>query len=59
MIYFSYKIKFQFNRCLAAPKWLIEPKDLQIVAGNNISIECKADGEPKPKIVWVTSEGFA
>jgi hypothetical protein len=32
---------------------------MQIIAGNNISIECKADGEPKPKIVWVTSEGIA
>jgi hypothetical protein len=26
---------------------------------NNISIEWKADGQPKPKIVWVTSEGIA
>jgi hypothetical protein len=32
---------------------------MQIIAANNISIECKADGEPKPKIVWVTSEGIA
>jgi hypothetical protein len=32
---------------------------MQIISGNNISIECKADGEPKPKIVWVTSEGIA
>jgi len=32
---------------------------MQIIAANNISIECKADGEPEPKIVWVTSEGIA
>jgi len=36
---------------------VIEPKDMRLIAGNNISIDCKADGEPKPKISWVISEG--
>jgi hypothetical protein len=39
------------------PKWLIEPKDMTINADNDITIECKADGEPKPKISWVHSNG--
>ena len=36
---------------------MIEPKDMRLIAGNNISIECKADGEPKPKITWIDFEG--
>jgi len=36
---------------------VIEPKDMRLIAGNNISIECRADGEPKPKISWIDFEG--
>ncbi len=39
------------------PKWLIEPKDLRIKSGNNIAIDCKADGEPKPIIKWIDMKG--
>jgi hypothetical protein len=41
-----------------AAKWVIEPKDVRISSDEDMTIECKADGEPKPKIVWITSEGF-
>jgi len=30
---------------------------MRLIAGNNISIECRADGEPKPKISWIDFEG--
>jgi hypothetical protein len=30
---------------------------MTINADNDMTIECKADGEPKPKISWVHSNG--
>lgn len=41
-----------------APKWAKEPHDIRINAGEDLEIECKADGEPRPKIIWITSEGI-
>jgi hypothetical protein len=40
-----------------SPKWVIEPKDIRITAGNELSLECRADGEPKPIIKWIDSKG--
>jgi hypothetical protein len=40
-----------------SPKWVIEPKDIRITAGNELSLECRADGEPKPVIKWIDSKG--
>ncbi len=34
-----------------------EPKDVTINS-NDVYIECKADGEPKPSIKWISSEGL-
>jgi len=39
-----------------APKWTQEPNDVK-TSLKDISIVCKADGEPKPKIKWITPEG--
>ncbi len=39
------------------PKWLIEPKDRAVKAGDEVLLECKADGEPKPITKWVDSKG--
>jgi len=40
------------------PKWIVQPKDIRINSGQNIEIECKADGQPKPIIKWIDSKGF-
>jgi len=45
-------------KCLVAPKWLIEPKDIKMRPNEDISIECRAEGEPKPFIKWSDSKGF-
>ena len=34
------------------PKWTIEPKNVQVILGKSITINCQAEGYPKPKIVW-------
>jgi hypothetical protein len=40
------------------PKWVKEPKDIRVKSGDNIAIECKADGEPKPTIKWIDTKGL-
>lgn len=42
----------------AEPKWITEPHDVHVVAGNEIKLVCKADGLPKPSIKWISSQGF-
>ncbi|XP_054723241.1 hemicentin-1-like [Uloborus diversus] len=37
------------------PKWLKEPKDLQLIAGVNVSLECEASGFPIPAVTWKKS----
>ncbi|GFT96185.1 down syndrome cell adhesion molecule-like protein 1 homolog [Nephila pilipes] len=36
----------------APPQWVIEPSDLQIRAGKNAILDCKAEGSPKVKVLW-------
>ncbi len=40
------------------PSWVIEPKDIRAKAGNDLTLECFADGLPKPTIKWISSEGL-
>lgn len=42
---------------LVPPSWIKEPKDVNIRAGEEYSVECLADGLPKPKITWNTPSG--
>lgn len=34
------------------PKWTIEPKTAQVILSKSITINCQAEGFPKPKITW-------
>ncbi|KAH7642831.1 cell adhesion molecule-like protein 12 [Dermatophagoides farinae] len=34
------------------PKWIHEPKNVQVILGRSLTINCQAEGYPKPKIVW-------
>lgn len=34
------------------PKWIFEPKNAQVILSKSITINCQAEGFPKPKIVW-------
>ena len=39
-----------------APSWLKEPKNsYQVVMGNSIIIDCYAQGNPKPRLLWKKS----
>ncbi len=35
-----------------------EPNDIRVNAGDDVSVECIADGLPKPTIKWTSSKGF-
>lgn len=34
------------------PKWILQPKDSSVQAGEDISLHCQADGWPKPIVTW-------
>lgn len=34
------------------PKWILQPKDSSVQAGEDISLHCQADGWPKPIVAW-------
>lgn len=36
------------------PKWILQPKDSSVQAGEDISLHCQAEGYPKPIITWRT-----
>lgn len=39
------------------PRWIIEPKDQSAILGTSLSITCKAEGFPMPKLQWRQSLG--
>lgn len=39
------------------PSWIKEPKDVNLRMGEEYSVECVADGLPKPNIKWISSSG--
>ncbi len=34
-----------------------EPNDIRVNAGDDVIVECIADGLPKPNIKWISSKG--
>lgn len=34
------------------PKWILQPQDSQVQAGEDISLHCQANGWPKPVVTW-------
>ncbi|XP_023349612.1 Down syndrome cell adhesion molecule-like protein 1 [Eurytemora carolleeae] len=34
------------------PEWIVEPKNVEITAGEQISVPCSAFGVPEPRIIW-------
>ncbi|XP_069693704.1 cell adhesion molecule Dscam1-like [Periplaneta americana] len=41
------------------PSWLVEPKDSEVAMGDNVTIDCSAEGLPTPDIHWKKSSGLA
>ncbi|OXA56397.1 Down syndrome cell adhesion molecule-like protein Dscam2 [Folsomia candida] len=34
------------------PKWILEPRDVNVSAGHSFSLQCRAEGHPTPSITW-------
>lgn len=34
------------------PKWILQPKDSNVQAGDDIALHCQADGYPTPVVTW-------
>ena len=41
------------------PTWVKEPEDVRVRAGEDIKVECIADGLPKPVTKWISSKGLS
>nr|AWV54575.1 mDscam12 [Tetranychus urticae] len=37
------------------PSWIVEPKDKSVIKGNSLTLDCQADGSPRPIIRWKKS----
>ncbi|OXA47035.1 Down syndrome cell adhesion molecule-like protein Dscam2 [Folsomia candida] len=37
---------------LIPPKWILEPRDVNVSAGHSLSLQCRAEGHPTPAITW-------
>jgi hypothetical protein len=49
---------FMTNILSVPVSWLKEPKDVRYNVGDDFTLECTADGIPKPNVMWITSRGF-
>ncbi len=43
---------------IVAANWVKEPNDIRVNTGDDVSVECIADGLPKPTIKWISSKGL-
>ncbi|XP_068620593.1 cell adhesion molecule Dscam1 [Battus philenor] len=39
------------------PRWRLEPNDIAVAAGQDVTLQCQADGYPKPNITWKKAVG--
>ncbi|XP_031765665.1 cell adhesion molecule Dscam2 isoform X2 [Galleria mellonella] len=39
------------------PRWRLEPNDVAVAAGQDVTLQCQADGYPKPTITWKKAVG--
>ena len=37
------------------PRWIAEPRSVPVIVGRSITINCQAEGSPRPKISWKKS----
>ena len=45
------------SRFTAAPRWTLEPRDVDAILGEPVVFDCQAEGYPEPLIRWKTAKG--
>ncbi|XP_073957210.1 cell adhesion molecule Dscam2-like [Choristoneura fumiferana] len=42
-----------------SPKWITEPKDEAVLAGESVALHCQTTGSPSPQVTWMKQRGAA
>ncbi|XP_072938511.1 cell adhesion molecule Dscam1-like isoform X2 [Epargyreus clarus] len=42
-----------------SPKWIMEPKDEAVLAGEPVAMHCQTTGSPTPQVTWLKQRGSA
>uniref|UniRef100_T1JAD1 Down syndrome cell adhesion molecule-like protein Dscam2 n=1 Tax=Strigamia maritima TaxID=126957 RepID=T1JAD1_STRMM len=50
----SYSTTLRVN---VPPRWMLEPRDSQVLVGGSARMDCEADGYPEPAITWMKAVG--
>ncbi|KAI5636739.1 immunoglobulin i-set domain-containing protein [Phthorimaea operculella] len=40
-----------------SPKWVVEPKDEAVLAGEPVALHCQTTGSPTPQVTWLKQRG--
>lgn len=40
-----------------SPKWITEPKDEAVLAGEPLALHCQTTGSPVPQVTWLRQRG--
>ncbi|KAL4705617.1 hypothetical protein ACJJTC_018739 [Scirpophaga incertulas] len=40
-----------------SPKWVVEPKDEAVLAGESLVLHCQTSGSPTPQVTWLKQRG--
>lgn len=40
-----------------SPKWVIEPKNEAVLAGESVALHCQTTGSPTPQVTWLKQRG--
>ena len=46
-----------FRYFTVPPKWIQEPRDVQAIVGQDVTLPCSVEGFPKPSTVWTRTNG--
>lgn len=46
-----------FFHAAVSPKWVLEPKDEAVLAGEAVALHCQTTGSPTPQVTWMKQRG--
>lgn len=49
-------VRYLFHAAVS-PKWVTEPKDEAVLAGEPLALHCQTTGSPTPQVTWLKQRG--